>query len=94
MQLWQHRAEGTVVPVRVSAGARRNQLRLEPDGLLRVWLTQAPEKGKANQALLELLAKMLGVRKSQLELLAGHTSPQKRLLIRQIAPNELASRLS
>ncbi|HOM16026.1 MAG TPA: DUF167 domain-containing protein [Thermoguttaceae bacterium] len=82
MNLWRQHPEGVVVPLRVSAGARRNQLRWEPDGLLRVWLTQSPEKGKANQALLELVAKTLQIRKSQLELLSGHSCPQKRLLIR------------
>jgi len=82
MKLWQRHPEGTVVPVRVSAGARRNQLRWEPDGLLRVRLTQSPERGKANQALLEMVAEALGIRKSLLELLSGHHSAQKRLLIR------------
>jgi len=88
MKLWQRHPEGTVVPVRVSAGARRNQLRWEPDGLLRIWLTQSPEKGKANEALLQMVAEVLGIRKSLLELLSGHHSPQKRLLIR-LDPEEL-----
>jgi uncharacterized protein YggU (UPF0235/DUF167 family) len=92
MKLWQSHPEGTIVPVRVSAGARRNQIRWESDGLLRAWLTQSPEKGKANRALLDLLAKSLQLRKSQLELLTGHTSPQKRLLIR-LKQEDLASRL-
>lgn len=89
MNLWQPHSEGVAVPLRVSAGARRNQLRWEPDGLLRVWITQSPEKGKANQALLELVAKTLRIRKSQLEILSGHTCPQKRLLIR-LSIEELA----
>lgn len=82
MNLWRQHSEGVVVPLRVSAGARRNQLRWEPDGLLRVWLTQSPEKGKANQALLELVAKTLQIRKSQAAILSGHSCSQKRLLIR------------
>ncbi len=82
MELWQSHPEGTVVVVRVAAGARRNQLQWQSDGLLRVWLTQRAEKGKANQALLEMVADALGVRKSQLQLLSGAHSPQKRLLIR------------
>ena len=92
MKLWQSHPEGTIVPVRVSAGARRNQIRWESDGLLRAWLTQSPEKGKANRALLDLLAQSLQLRKSQLELLTGHASPQKRLLIR-LKQEDLACRL-
>jgi uncharacterized protein YggU (UPF0235/DUF167 family) len=85
--------EGTVLPVRAHAGARRNEVGGEQDGMLRVSVTQAPEKGKANKAILTLLAKALGVRKSQIELTAGETSPNKRFLVRGLAPGELAARI-
>jgi uncharacterized protein (TIGR00251 family) len=51
------------------------------EGALRVAVTAAPEKGKANRAIAELLAKTLGVSKSSIELISGETSPQKRFLI-------------
>jgi len=57
-------------------------------------VTQAPEKGKANKAILELLAETLGLRKNQLELLAGETSSQKKFLVREITAEELAQRIS
>ena len=63
-------------------------------GTLRVSVTQSPEKGKANKALIELLSKSLSLRKSQLELLAGETSPQKRFLVRGVTPAELAQRIA
>ena len=53
-------------------------------GHLQVSVTQAPEKGKANRAIIALLADELGLRKSQFELVAGETSPQKRFLVREI----------
>ena len=43
--------------------------------------------------MIELLAKSLGLRKSQIELLAGETSRQKRFLIRGLAPDELDERI-
>jgi len=86
-------AEGTVLPVRAHAGARRNDIRGEQNGMLRVSVTQAPEKGKANKAIAALLAKGLSLRKSQLELIAGETSPQKRFLVRDVTPEELARRI-
>ncbi len=85
--------EGTVLPVRAHAGARRNELSGERDGMLKVSVTQAPERGKANKAILELIAKRLGLRKSQIELLSGESSPQKRFLIRDVAATELACRI-
>jgi uncharacterized protein YggU (UPF0235/DUF167 family) len=69
---------------------RRTELRGEQDGMLKVCVTQSPEKGKANKAVIELMAKSLGLRKSQIELLSGETSHQKRFLIRGITPDELA----
>ena len=61
--------------------------------MLKVCVTQSPEKGKANKALVELLSKSLGVRKSQIELLSGETSSQKRFLIRGVACEELSRRI-
>jgi uncharacterized protein (TIGR00251 family) len=86
--------EGTILPIRAHPGARRNELRGEQDGMLKVCVTQMPEKGKANKAIVELLAKSLGLKKSQIELLSGETSHQKRFLIRNITLQELAQKLA
>jgi uncharacterized protein (TIGR00251 family) len=89
----QAHAEGTILPVRARAGARRNAIGGIQGGALHVFVTQAPEKGKANKAIVAVLADALGVRKHQLELLAGESSPQKRILVRGIGPSELAARV-
>ena len=85
--------EGTILPVRAHAGARRNEIRGEQAGCLQVSVTQAPEKGKANKAIIAALSDALGIRKSQLELLTGETSSQKRFLVRDVARDELARRI-
>jgi hypothetical protein len=85
--------DGTILPVRAHPGARRNEIRGEQEGTLKVSVTQSPEKGKANKALIEMLAKSLGLKKSQLELLSGETSPQKRFLVRGVSPAELRTRI-
>jgi uncharacterized protein len=86
-------SDGTILPVRAHPGARRNEIRGEQDGMLKVSVTQAPEKGKANKAVIELLSKKLGLKKSQFELVSGETSHQKRFLVRGIEPDELAERI-
>jgi uncharacterized protein len=86
--------EGTILPVRAQPGARRNEIRGEQDGALKVCVTQSPEKGKANKAVVELLSKSLGLKKSQIELIAGETSHQKRFLVRGITADELARRIT
>lgn len=86
--------DGALLAVHAHAGARRNHIQCSPHAGLRVWVTQAPEKGKANKAILALLAKELGLRKSQIELVAGETSPQKRFLVRGVTVAQLAAQLS
>jgi uncharacterized protein (TIGR00251 family) len=86
-------AEGVVLPVRAHPGARANSIRGEQNGALKVAVTQAPEKGKANKAIIELLAKQLRLRKSQLELLSGETSGAKRILVRGLSADDLRDRI-
>ena len=85
--------DGAILPVHVHPGARRNEIRGVQNGQLKIGVTQAPEKGKANKAAIELLSKSLRLRKSQIELLSGETSRQKRFLVRGIGPEELAERI-
>ncbi len=89
----QSHAEGVVLPVRAQPGARRNEIRGEQNGVLKVSVTQAPEKGKANKAIIALLGKSLGLRKSQIELISGETARQKRFLIRDVDMEELRERI-
>jgi uncharacterized protein (TIGR00251 family) len=72
---------GVIITVKVHAGARQNAILGERNDALRIAVTAAPEKGKANRAIIELLCKTLGLPKSAIELIAGETSPQKRFLI-------------
>jgi hypothetical protein len=86
--------DGTILPVRAQPGARRNEVRGIQDGALKVCVTQAPEKGKANKAIVEFLAKWLGMRKSQIELISGETASQKKFLVRAVANEDLAERIN
>lgn len=86
--------QGVVLAVHAHPGARRNQIRHDPHGALRVWVAQAPEKGKANKAIIALLANQLGLRKSQIELVTGETSAHKRFLLRGLTVEETAARLN
>ena len=67
---------GTLIEVRVTPRASRNAVLLD-DGAIRVTVTTVPEDGKANAAVIKLLAKALGVAKSRLVLVRGATSRDK-----------------
>jgi len=46
-----------------------------------VWVREAPDKGKANQAVIEALSEQLGVARSRLNLSSGLASRNKVILI-------------
>ncbi len=87
------RTDGVVFSVRARAGGRKNAVGGEIDGALRVSVTQAPEKGKANKAIIGLLSKALGVKKSALTLVAGETSSRKKFQVQGLNSETLQSRL-
>lgn len=58
--------------VKVIPGAPKTELREEmADGTIKVALAAKPEKGEANQELINYLAKLLGVRKYQVKIISG-----------------------
>lgn len=72
--------------VRLTPNGGRNAVDgIEPDGeggmLLKARVTAVPEKGKANKALIALIAKSLGIAKSSVDLVSGDTSRKKILRI-------------
>ncbi|MCC7474701.1 MAG: DUF167 domain-containing protein [Pirellulales bacterium] len=88
MVVVERHGRGVVVAVRAHAGARRNAVVGEREGSLRVAVTAAPEKGKANRAITDVLSKAFGLSKSEVELIAGETSPQKRFLLVGLTEDE------
>jgi uncharacterized protein (TIGR00251 family) len=61
--------------------ASRSRVGGEHDGRLKVQLMAAPVDGEANAALIELICDRLQVRRSDVELLEGHTGRRKRLKV-------------
>ena len=84
---------GTLIPVRASAGARENAIRGEQNGALKVSVTQAPEKGKANKAIIRVLSKELGLKKSQIQLFSGETSRQKKFYAEGVSVEEVRGKV-
>jgi uncharacterized protein (TIGR00251 family) len=93
IQITEH-AEGAVLPVRAQPGARKAGILGEQAGALKVAVTAPPEDGRANKALVEALREALDVKRSQIELLSGQSSRDKRFLIRGCTPEELRARVA
>lgn len=67
---------GAVLTLRVTPRARRNTITPEGD-LLRIHVTAPPEDGRANRAVLKLLAKAMGVAPSRLTVIRGEVARDK-----------------
>ncbi len=78
--------KGVLLPVRLTPGARHNAISgmaEDADGTcrLKVSVTAAPKGGKANAALVALLAKSWGLPQSAISIKSGATARAKTLLV-------------
>ncbi|MCD6393128.1 MAG: DUF167 domain-containing protein [Planctomycetes bacterium] len=75
-------SDGRVVfRVKVVPGSSRTAVRGLLDGMLKVKVAAAAEKGKANDCLIVFVAKELGVKKKAIEIVKGNTNPVKQLAV-------------
>jgi hypothetical protein len=85
---------GSALAIRVIPGSKRNEIDgILEDGTIRIRLTAPPIEGKANSALIEFLSKILSVRRSDIEIVAGETSRNKLVSITDIDPHTVQERL-
>lgn len=72
------------IEVRVQPKAKRNHVDVVEGGSLKVYVTAAPESGKANDAVIALLSKALKVPKSRMSIVRGQKSRDKLIRIEGI----------
>lgn len=88
---------GIVIAMEVTAGAKTSAF---PAGynewrkLIGCRVTAQAVEGKANKAVMELVARSLDVPVSSVSILSGSTASQKRVLVTGIAKNDLIRLLS
>lgn len=78
--------QGVILRVRLSPNSsccKVNGVFVDPDGnkWLKISVISVPEKGKANQELIKLLAKELKLAKSEVEIISGELDRYKKLLL-------------
>ena len=79
MNVIEERPGGVLLRVRVQPRASRNAVLVDPDSRIRVTLTSPPVAGAANRALIEVLARKLGIPKGAVALVRGEKSRDKTL---------------
>ncbi len=85
--------KGVIFEVRLQPKASKNEISGILEDSLKIRVTSPPVQGKANQACIEVIAKSLGLKRNEIEILSGHASRRKRLYARGITSAEFKNRL-
>ena len=85
---------GVVFTAKVVPGSSRTAVSGLLDGMVKVKIAAPPEKGKANQCLVEFLAKKLGVKKNAISITSGQTNPVKQVQVLGISAETLIEKLN
>ena len=79
--------------VKVVPGSTRNRIVGRYGEGLKVQVSAPPERGKANEAVIELLAEAFGVKAGCIELVSGASGPRKVFAIHGVHEAELRAKL-
>lgn len=80
------------IEIHVQPKASRNRIVVDGE-TIKVYVTAAPEKGRANKAVVEVLASRLGVAKRAVSIIAGERSRTKTLTVEGLSETEVRRRL-
>lgn len=85
---------GAAITVRVAPGSKRNEIsEIFDDGTIKVSLEAATNDEKGNQALINFLSKVLGVKPAQLEIVAGLMGNDKLITITDLDKASVQERI-
>jgi len=82
--------DAVLIKAKVVPGSSRTSVVGVLNGMLKIKVSAAPEKGKANQSLVKFLAKELGVKTKCVTIVSGLTNPIKQIRIESISAERLA----
>lgn len=88
------RPGGVGLTVKVVPGASCTRVAGVWEDALRLTISAPPESGKANAAIVDLLADVFGLRRSDVHIVSGQSRPLKRVLLAQLTVAEARARLS
>ncbi|MFA6185751.1 MAG: DUF167 domain-containing protein [Phycisphaerae bacterium] len=84
---------GIIFGVKVVPAGSKTSIEGIYGDMLKVKLSAAPEKGKANEALIEFLAEKLGVKRKFVKIVSGQTSKVKQVAVEQMSQQEFFERI-
>ena len=94
ISLKESKKKGITFDIQVIPNASRTEIAGVQEGVFKVKVTAPPMEGAANEACIKLLAKELGLKKSQMEISSGAKSRKKTVLIKDISKAELETKIN
>ena len=85
---------GTLLSVKLQPRASKNEIGALLGDELKIKVTAPPVDAAANQALIELLAEKIGCSRGKVELIRGHTSRHKTVMLHGFKPEDIRQILS
>ena len=82
-------ADGATLAVRAQPGAKKDKITGQHDGALKVAVTAPPEDGRANEAIISLLAEAFDCRPNRIFLQKGKTDRRKVFLFEKTGAEEI-----
>ncbi len=73
--------DGVRIPIKAVPGAKRDAIAGPLGDRLKIKVSAPPEGGKANKAIVAMLAKALGLKPASVSIVSGQTNPEKIALV-------------
>jgi len=77
------------ISVRVHPNAAKNEVVGVTNGVWQVRVSAPPVKGKANKELIAFLSRLLGVGKSRIAIIKGHTTRNKTIAVDGLSQDDV-----
>jgi len=85
---------GIVFEIKVIPGSSKTAVCGLLGGKIKIKVSAAAEKGKANKCLIEFLSKKLGVKKNAIRIISGQTSPVKQVQVQGLDTETLLKKMN
>ncbi|MGV8073178.1 MAG: DUF167 domain-containing protein [Syntrophobacteraceae bacterium] len=86
--------DGSILDVYVQPRAGKTELAGIHEGKLKIRLSAPPVEGEANKECIRFLSKLIGMPKSAIEIIQGHKSRHKKVLIHGASPGDLQAKFN
>ncbi len=81
--------DGIIIPAKVQPNSSKEKVMGEYAEKLKIAVTSPPEKGKANRAIVKVLAKWLNIKTSDIQIVSGEKSKDKEIFVRNITEKDV-----